>query len=224
MNTKEVISRIRYLMSELRLRQNAFAERVGCDLTNLSKQLNGKIPITETFLNRIVVNLGVSKDWLVNGQGLPFEKQPFPDSVKYDHLVQNGDGLPVYDLDVTAGALTRERMFADERIVGRLSMPGVDKMCKIVRVSGDSMSPVIDNGDYIAVREVADTSIIYWGQIYVVLLDDYRMVKYLRRHADPSMVVLRSANPEYDDIDVPKSSIRGLFVVSKIVKVVEAGC
>ena len=90
-------------------------------------------------------------------------------------------------------------------------------------MSGDSMAPVINNGDYIVVREVGDTSIIYWGQIYVVLLDDYRMVKYLRRHPDDSKVVLRSANPAYDDIDVPKSAIRGLFFVSKIVKVVDAG-
>ena len=108
-------------------------------------------------------------------------------------------------------------------IVMPLTMPGMDSECRVVRVSGDSMAPVINNGDYIAVREVGDTSIIYWGQIYVVLLDDYRMVKYLRRHPDDSKVVLRSANPAYDDIDVPKSAIRGLFFVSKIVKVVDAG-
>ena len=154
MDNSSVISRVRYLMGELRLRQNSFAARIGCDVTNLSKQLNGKLPITDSFINKIVVNTGVSKEWLV---------------------------------------------------------------------SGDSMAPVINNGDYIAVREVSDTSIIYWGQIYVVLLDDYRMVKYLRRHPDDSKVVLRSANPAYDDIDVPKSAIRGLFFVSKIVKVVDAG-
>ena len=133
------------------------------------------------------------------------------------------EGMPVYDLDVTAGPLTRERIFADDRIVGRIAMPGMDSECRVVRVSGDSMAPIINNGDYIAVREVSDTSIIYWGQIYVVLLDDYRMVKYLRRHPDDSKVVLRSANPAYDDIDVPKSAIRGLFFVNKIVKVVDAG-
>ena len=49
------------------------------------------------------------------------------------------------------------------------------------------------------------------------------MVKYLRRHPDDSKVVLRRANPAYDDIDVPKSAIRGLFFVNKIVKVVDAG-
>lgn len=223
MDNSSVISRVRYIMGELRLRQNSFAARIGCDVTNLSKQLNGKLPITDSFINKIVVNTGVSKEWLVSGAGVPFGKSDAPEALTAGLTDSEAEGMPVYDLDVTAGPLTRERIFADDRIVGRIAMPGMDSECRVVRVSGDSMAPVINNGDYIAVREVGDTSIIYWGQIYVVLLDDYRMVKYLRRHPDDSKVVLRSANPAYDDIDVPKSAIRGLFFVSKIVKVVDAG-
>ena len=74
--------------------------------------------------------------------------------------------------------------------------------CRIVRVSGDSMSPVIRNGDYIAVRELTNLRQIFWGQIYVVILDDYRMVKYIRHHDDPALVILRSENKRYDDISV----------------------
>ena len=49
-----------------------------------------------------------------------------------------------------------------------ISMPGMDSECRVVRVSGDSMAPVINNGDYIAVREVGDLSLIHicsadWG-------------------------------------------------------------
>ena len=223
MDNSCIISRVRYLMGELRLKQNAFAARIGCDVTNLSKQMNGKLPMSDSFINKIVVNTGVSKEWLVNGDGVPFGKHNSPEAVTLGIHSAEAEGMPVYDLDVTAGPLTRERMFADDRIIGRIAMPGVERDCRVVRVSGDSMQPVISNGDYIAVREVNDLSIIYWGQIYVVLLDDYRMVKYLRRHPDDSMVVLRSANPAYDDIDVPKTAIRGLFFVSKIVKVVDAG-
>lgn len=171
-------------MGELRLRQNSFAARIGCDVTNLSKQLNGKLPITDSFINKIVVNTGVSKEWLVSGAGVPFGKSDAPEALTAGLTDSEAEGMPVYDLDVTAGPLTRERIFADDRIVGRIAMPGMDSECRVVRVSGDSMAPVINNGDYIAVREVSDTSIIYWGQIYVVLLDDYRMVKYLRRHPD----------------------------------------
>ena len=95
----------------------------------------------------------------------------------------------------------------------------VSSNCRIVKVSGDSMSPVIRNGDYIAVRELSNTRQIYWGQIYVVLLDDYRMVKYIRRHTDPQLVILRSENPNYDDIEVPRSDIRELMFVQNILHV-----
>lgn len=42
------------------------------------------------------------------------------------------------------------------------------------------------------------------------------MVKYLRRHADPGMVILHSDNPDYDDMDVLRSDIRSLHVVEAI--------
>lgn len=51
--------------------------------------------------------------------------------------------------------------FADDRVVGFVNVPGISADCKIVRVSGDSMSPVINNGDYVALREVRDPSIIF---------------------------------------------------------------
>ena len=68
-----------------------------------------------------------------------------------------------------------------------------------------------------AIRPVSDSGYIFWGQIYVIVLDDYRLVKYLRRHpSDPGLVVLHSANPEYDDMDVARADLRRLFVVEAI--------
>lgn len=113
MDNSSVISRVRYLMGELRLRQNSFAARIGCDVTNLSKQLNGKLPITDSFINKIVVNTGVSKEWLVSGAGVPFGKSDAPEALTAGLTDSEAEGMPVYDLDVTAGPLTRERIFAD---------------------------------------------------------------------------------------------------------------
>ena len=67
MDNQAVIQRIKFLISELRLRQNSFANRIGTDVSNLSKHLNGRLPISDSLVNKIVVNLGISKDWLVNG-------------------------------------------------------------------------------------------------------------------------------------------------------------
>ena len=127
-----------------------------------------------------------------------------------------GQGTPIYDLDVTAGDMPRARMFTDDRIIGWIDMPDVARDCRIIRVSGDSMTPVIRDGDYLAIRELSNTNYIYWGQIYVVLLDDYRFVKYVRRHPDESKVILRSANTNYDDIDVRRDDIREMMLVQHI--------
>lgn len=217
MNDQEIVERIKFLMKELRYKQVEFAQKIDIDTSNLSKYLNGKLPISNSLLNRIVVNLGVSKQWLEDGSDLPFAKQASTPSLEISPtLTSVGQGTPVYDIDVTAGSMPRSRLFTDDQIVGWVNLPDVGTGCRIIKVSGDSMKPVICNGDYVAIRELTNMQYIYWGQIYVVLLDDYRLIKYVRRHEDPRMVTLRSANKEYDDMDVPRDDIREMMIVQQI--------
>lgn len=222
MANEDIIGRIKYLIKELGLTQGEFAEKIACDQSNLSKHLNGKLPISEALINKIIINMGVSKAWLKEGNDVPFAKYSsgsVPSLVIDESELKSMKGTPVYDIDVTAGGLSRSMMFADEHIVGAVNMPNISPDCRIVRVSGDSMSPVICNGDFIAVRELSNMSQIFWGQIYVVVLDDYRMVKYLRKHSDADKVILRSENPKYDDMEVLRSDIRELLVVQNILHI-----
>ena len=211
----EIIARIKYLMKEMGVRQVQFAQRIGVDTSNLSKYLNGHMPLSDSLLNRIVVNLGVNKQWLLDGTDLPFAKTS--GAVSSDVQDEAAAGTPVYDVDATAGMTSgRNELFASENIVGWVNLPNMSRDCRIVRVSGDSMAPVIMDGDFIAVREMSNPDQIYWGQIYVVQLDDFRLVKYVRRHSDPNMVVLRSENPNYDDMDVRRSDIHGMLLVQHV--------
>ena len=50
----------------------------------------------------------------------------------------------------------------------------------------------------------------------MVVLDDYRMIKYVRRNADPSLITLHSDNPDYGDIEVPRADVRSLYLVEMI--------
>lgn len=220
----EIIARIKYLMKEMNLKQVQFAERIGVDTSNLSKYLNAHMPLSDSFLNRLVVNLGVSKEWLLEGTDLPFGKTPVRiDTAPNTLTAAKSDALeaiPVYDVDATAGSASgRNELFANENIVGWVNLPNMNPNCRIVRVSGDSMSPVIQDGDFVAVREVSNPNQIYWGQIYVVQLDDFRVVKYLRRHNDPNMVVLRSENTNYDDMDVRRNDIHELLLVQHVLHI-----
>lgn len=217
----EIIERIRFLISNFRLSQAQFAKKLGIDPANLSKHLNGKLPITRGLINRIAVDLSVSKEWLSTGTGVPFPRKTGLQRRDSDRpgapdTLAGRDLIPVYDIDVTAGSRELSREFTDERIIGAVSMPNLKPECAIVRVFGDSMSPTIQDGGYIAIRKIDDLSCIFWGQIYVIVLDDYRMVKKVRRHPDKTMITLHSDNPDYDDIEIERSKIRGLFLVETI--------
>lgn len=200
--------------------QAEFGRRIGVDPANMSKYLSGKIPVTDRLINKIVVDLGVSKRWLRDGVDIPFAKSRGAEIFDHEEKipVSAGVSVPVYDVDVTAGAMPLERLLTDDRIVGSVALPQINPDDLIVRVNGDSMEPVIRDGGYIAIRPIKDARIIFWGQIYVVMLDDYRMVKYLHRFpGDDTQVVLRSANKFYDDIEVSRSDIRGLFIVDAVI-------
>lgn len=221
MENEERIARIKYLIKELHMKQCDLAQRIGVDTSNLSKYLNGRLPINDAFANRMVVNLGVSKQWLMDGTDIPFPKDtniPITTAVFSDNAIQQTPtGTPVYDIDVTAGAMPRSMLFAEDQIIGSINLPDViSTNCRVVRVSGDSMTPVIRSGDYVALRELSNVEQIFWGQIYVVLLDDYRLIKFVRRHTDPKKVILRSANPDYDDMEVNRADIRELMLVQHI--------
>ncbi len=210
--TADTVDRIRYLIKLSRLTQNAFAQKIGVDPSNLSRVLSRQSRPGESLINRMVVNLGVSKNWLVDGREVPFPRKELSVKPKDDCAM----GAPVYNIDVSAGCVPFSRMFTDERVIGYVNMPDVNPEYPIVRVSGDSMSPKIKSGCYIAIRPISLDTPIFWGQIYVVVLEDLRLVKYVRRHADPAKVILHSANPDYDDMEINRNQIVCLYLVESV--------
>lgn len=214
---QEIRERIRQLIALLRVSQSRFAERLGISAANMSKHLSGKLPITHGLVNRICLDYCIARQWLLKGEDTPYAKS------EGDNLHETEGrfakrGVPVYDIDVTAGFGPLERCFTTDSIMGYISLPQLNNTAneRIVRVSGNSMEPSIHDGSYIAIREVQNDT-IFWGQAYVIVLEDYRMVKIIRKHPDSSKIILHSDNPEYDDIEVNKDKIIGLYKVDAII-------
>lgn len=203
-----VVDRIKWLIKLLRKSQADFSKLIGLDPANLSRVLTGKTPPSEGLLSRIVVNTGVSKEWLSEGTDVPFPRESGR---------RVAQGAPIYDIDVTAGTTKLERMFTDEHIIGRMVLPGLNPDNPIVHVSGNSMTPELLPGCYISIQPVSLDAPIMWGNIYVVVLPDFRLVKYVRRNADPSLVTLHSANPDYEDVEVPRKDIEALYLVKHVI-------
>lgn len=207
----DIVDRIKYVMQVLNLKQTNLATRLEVDPATISRLVKRVIAPSESLINKIVINLGVDKRWLKTGEGDVFSDSN--DIMTYIRPL----GAPVYNIDVTAGAVPLSRMFTEERVVGYVNLPGINPNLPIVRVSGDSMVPRIQNGAYLAIRQMNLEAPIAWGQIYVVVLADYRVVKYVRRHPDPDKVILHSANDAYDDIEIKRSEIEGLYLVENVI-------
>lgn len=203
-----VYDRLKYLLRITRHNQASFGRVIGADPATVSRIMSGKLEPSDGFINRVVVNLHVSKDWLLYGTDVPF---PRTTGKKFSK------GAPVYNIDVTAGAEPLERMFTEEYVVGYLNLPGINPDLPLVRVSGNSMFPKLMPGAYISIRPVPLDAPISWGSIYVVVLEEFRLVKYLRRNANPELVTLHSENPDYDDIEIPRSDIQNLFLVENVI-------
>ena len=220
-----IAERLRLLIVTMRKSQAEFSRLIGIDPGNLSKMLTGRTRLSSKMLDRIASNTGCSLEWLMYGTDVAFprEQDAVPVLERGDNLADKAvtvpevrNGAPVYDIDVTAGAEPLAREFTNDRIIGWLNMPNLTAGTPVVRVSGDSMSPRIQNGSFIQIRPVSLDSPLYWGATYVIVLDDFRMVKVVRRHPDPSMVTLHSVNTEYDDMEIERSLIRGLFIVQSV--------
>lgn len=217
-----VIERINELIKELGLTPNAFAKEVGLGSSNLSRKLKGNTPFTQKDFVKISDSIGVNREWLETGNG---EKRTY--SVGYDKKVINmsidkaftqcvhgNDAKPFYDVDFALGF---SEMYNDSPNVPmkHISVPGYEKTDFWCRTSGDSMKPLISNGDIIALKQILDwNEFLPMNEVYAIMTtNDLRTVKIIRKGSDDEHFTLHAINEEYDDQEIKKSTITKVFKV-----------
>lgn len=217
----EIVSRIKMLMEERGSSINSFAKEIGIDQSNLNKKLSGSLKITKNDTYKISESLGVNLSWLLNGDGETYSeegekllsKTRISSSVKRSSL-DMGVMVPFYDVEF---ALGYDEMYNDTPNVPTkfISIPGYEKADFWCRASGDSMKPVINNGDIIALKAVNDwQSFLPMNEVYAIMTtNDLRTVKVVRKGSDETHFTLHAYNEEFEDQEIPKSAITKVFKV-----------
>lgn len=83
------------------------------------------------------------------------------------------------------------------------------------QVQGDSMLPSIYPGDWVIGKSVPNISELNYGKIHIVVLKDAVVVKEVVVNLDkPNAILLRSTNPEHEDLSVSISDIQELWEMS----------
>ncbi|RCH53919.1 hypothetical protein DJ568_15380 [Mucilaginibacter hurinus] len=149
-----------------------------------------------------------------------------PEIAAISELPENMQGIPMYNIPVSASIVEMYGDAKDVKVVGHLHIPGASKESFALPVHGHSMYPTLENGSWCVLRPITDVRDIEWGEIYYIEYGDYRMYKRLLKDEDEDSVILWSDNqldqingkPKYAAKTIKKSRIRRLCLLTDILK------
>lgn len=140
--------------------------------------------------------------WLLTGEG----------SMLNADNTNNSIGIPYYNVDFTAGF---DIMFDPQNATPHsyANGPLFEGADYIVKCSGDSMSPKIPNGCYIGLKQIAIADILF-GEIYAIVTDSWRTIKYIRKSkSDNNLLLVPENKIDYDEQELQITKVRSVWMV-----------
>lgn len=178
-----------------------------------------------TSITEFAKTLGISRQGLYGKFGEERFDNKFLDALKAADIDLQSQqvvhiGTPYLgELDIFAGKMDVANADLSEFITGYISIPGFMDADYFVNVRGHSAYPKYAQGDMIAIKHIKNMDFIQYGQFYVVVTAQDRVLKKIRKMTDANMLCLKSENPEFDDIEVRRKDIKQMFLVlGKITK------
>ena len=191
----------RWLTNEIkRLKAKGFSKvdialKLGVKPQYINNIVNGGRGITDAFLDKFIETFGINHFELTKGE--------------IEHSTEVNIGAPYYDVDFCGGF---DLVLNDQTYIpaGYINLPQYSKADSWANITGHSMEPLIKIENW-------QTYLLY-GEIYGIMTDEWRTVKRVRKSENPEYIRLEPVNKEYDEQEIPKSIIRGVWQVLGSVK------
>lgn len=217
-----IIDRIRQYLDFKGISDYRFEKELSLSKGYINKAKN---PTSDVLMKICGIYTDISPEWLVTGKGEMIkntEREQKTIEISESAISETKrKGALIYDIDATCGLSGRDVDFTDEKVIGSIDTPEINPDSKIIFATGDSMLPLIASGDRVVIRKIESWDFFNYGQVYLIITNEYRLIKRVRRHPKDSdnLILLRSENPDYDDIDLPKREIIHLFIVENILSI-----
>lgn len=202
--------RVILFINYLEIGQTAFEKHVGLSngyINNIKKAFG-----VEKLEKILCKYPELNKDWLLTGEG------EMLNTPKETIQINQEIGTPYYDVDFTCGF---ELIENDQTLVpaGYINIKKYDRVQMWINATGDSMKPLINNGDIIGIREVNKIDGVLGGEIYAIVTEDFRTIKIIRKTQDEEIYKFVPINKEeFDDELVNRNKILRVYQVLGCVK------
>lgn len=148
-------------------------------------------------------------DWLRTGKG-----------EMLSNTTSDTSGVPYYDIDFVGGfdAIFNEKSIKPNFYINFSAFNDIDCW---VNISGESMSPLIANGDIIALKKIDNwTDFIPFGEIYAIVTDQFKTIKTITEGTKKDTLTLMPYNKsdKFKSQQIPIKLIKDLFAVRGSVK------
>lgn len=221
----ELKNRIQSAMDYAQINGKELSVITGLTTAAISQYKTGKIlTLNAMAAQKIADALGVNVEWLVTGEGNMIKPNIISlDNADSDKLPAGFVQIPEYKICFGAGeaeeptyeeiqdcvpAYFRSSFFSDRGIN--------PKNCKRFKVIGDSMIPLINDGDYITV-DCTPKDYIENNQIYALVFDHSLRIKRLIKSF--KTLTIRSDNPIYsDEVLTLEEAAQMIHIIGKVIE------
>jgi transcriptional regulator with XRE-family HTH domain len=212
---EQVSRRLKQIRNELGLTQESLGTHLGCTKNNISMKENGNCAITERDKSVLVQSFNINIEFLETGHGPMFNPIP-PGRTEYPSKGQ----VPLYDLRQADG-LKSLLSSPTVKPVGFITIPNLPECDGAVYFVGDGMYPILRSGD-IALYQIIDTSLIIWGDMYLVSVSqggrEHITVCYLDSSPNPRKAVMRGAASDRSTTEVDIAKINAIALVKATIR------
>lgn len=200
--------RLTSLMTRTGLTTAGLARKLGVSRQSVAYWLSGRNKPSEKMVDNLATLFSVSSVWLVTGND-DIHLQPVVSAEdasdyifvpEYELEFACGDGNePPEWVETTGGAAYKPDFFQKRHIN--------PKRCKRVKADGDSMEPLICNGDTVLFVEMREGEPIRDGRIYALSYGGALKIKRLYRRANGDLVIRSDNSERYADEVVPNEEL-----------------
>jgi len=187
-----ISKRLKILIDLLGLSLKDFSRKTGIPYPTLLDYLADKRTPGGDNLQKIAMQLHVNLNWLLTGEGEPFIKSK---------PVLPEEAMPTRKIPVLGKIPAGFPHYVAEQIIEYIALPEVPENALAIIAKGDSMSPVIKDGDYVIFLVMPID--IFSGDI-VIVNNEWGETMIKRYRIKDNKPILVSENPEYPTIQPNK--------------------
>lgn len=132
--------------------------------------------------------------------------------------------IPVYKTQTNEGIIDLLDKNENQKPVEYIQLPQISDSDGALYVIGDSMSPLINNGDIVIYKRVYNLkSNIIWGEMYLLCINndgnEYFFTRFLKQSERENYIQLISQNPSFQNLEFPLSSIKAAAIIKASIRI-----